>query len=67
LSALLTTALLAAATLLFAIALLALTFLSITIRLLSGLLSGTARLAWFVWIVLCFHITFRYIINYSLG
>jgi hypothetical protein len=54
------TTFLAATTALFlAFALLAFTFLSLAISLLAALLSGGARFAWFVWILLSFHITFR--------
>ncbi len=68
----LTTTLLAATALLptffLAFALLAFTFLSLAFFLLSAtLLPRTSRFAWFVWIVLSFHITFRcYITNFSL-
>jgi hypothetical protein len=59
-----TTALLA--TLFFALTLLAFTFLSLAILLLAALLPGI-RFAWFVWILLSFHITFRcYIADFSL-
>jgi hypothetical protein len=63
---LLTAALLAATTALFlTFALLAFTFLFLAISLLTALLSGAARFAWFVWILLSFHITFRcYIITF---
>jgi hypothetical protein len=65
-TALLATTLLAA-TLFFALTLLAFTFLFLAILLLSALLSGSTRFAWFVWILLSFHITFRcYITNFSL-
>jgi len=69
-SALLAAALLAAtgltaatATLLLALALLAFTFLSLTIFLLSALLSWTAGLTRFVWVMLCFHNTFRLLLT----
>jgi hypothetical protein len=55
------------ASLFFALTLLALTFLFLAILLLATLLSGSTRFAWFVWILLSFHITFRcYIANFSL-
>jgi hypothetical protein len=55
------------AALFFALALLAFTFLFLAILLLAALLSGGARFAWFVWILLSFHITFRcYIPDFSL-
>jgi hypothetical protein len=55
------------ATLLFALTLLAFTFLFLAILLLAALLSGSTRFAWLVWILLCFHITFRCCItNFSL-
>jgi hypothetical protein len=60
-----TTALLT--TLFFALPLLAFTFLFLAILLLATLLSGSTRFAWFVWILLSFHITFRcYIPDFSL-
>src|SRR5205814_6238208 len=67
-TALLTAALLSATTALFlAFALLAFTFLFLAISLLAALLSGGARFAWFVWILLSFHITFRcYVITFLL-
>jgi hypothetical protein len=67
-----TTALLAAttallATLFFALTLLAFTFLFLAILLLATLLSRSTRFAWFVWILLSFHITFRcYMPHFSL-
>jgi hypothetical protein len=55
------------ATLFFALTLLAFTFLFLAILLLATLLSGSTRFAWFVWILLSFHITFRcYIPDFSL-
>jgi hypothetical protein len=67
-TALLTTATaLLAAALFFALTLLAFTFLFLAILLLATLLSGSTRFAWFVGILLSFHITFRcYIANFSL-
>jgi hypothetical protein len=66
LAALLTATALLAATLFFALTLLAFTFLFLAILLLAAL-SGSTRFAWFVWILLSFHITFRcYIPNCSL-
>ena len=54
-------------TLFFALALLAFTFLSLAISLLTALLPRSTRFAWFVRILLSFHITFRgYITNFSL-
>jgi hypothetical protein len=47
-----------AATLFFALTLLAFTFLFLAILLLAAL-SGSTRFAWFVWILLSFHITFH--------
>jgi hypothetical protein len=65
LTTLLTATALLAATLFFALTLLAFTFLFLAILLLAAL-SGI-RFAWFVWILLSFHITFRcYIANLSL-
>jgi hypothetical protein len=70
---LLTTALLTAATFLaaatalfLAFALLAFTFLSLTISLLAALLRRARRFAWFVRILLCFHIAFRCYITHFL-
>ena len=58
---------LAAAALLLVLALLAFTFLSLAISLLTALLPRSTRFAWFVRILLSFHITFRgYITNFSL-
>jgi hypothetical protein len=66
LTTLLTATALLAATLFFALTLLAFTFLSLAILLLAALLPGV-RFAWFVWILLSFHITFRcYITDFSL-
>jgi hypothetical protein len=66
LTTLLTATALLAATLFFALALLAFTFLSLAFFLLAALLPGV-RFAWFVWILLSFHITFRcYIPDFSL-
>ena len=58
----------AAAALLLALALLAFTFLSLTIlslaiSLLAALLSWTAGLTRFVWVMLCFHNTFRLLLT----
>jgi hypothetical protein len=58
-TALLTAATALLAPLFFALTLLALTFLFLAILLLATLLSGSTRFAWFVWILLSFHITFR--------
>jgi hypothetical protein len=67
LAALLTATALLAATLFFALTLLAFTFLFLAILLLAALLSGSTRFAWFFWILLSFHITFRcYIPDFSL-
>jgi hypothetical protein len=61
---LLTAALLATTTALFlAFALLAFTLLFLAISLLAALLSRGARFAWFVWILLSLHITFRYCVT----
>jgi len=49
----------AAAALLLALALLAFTFLSLKISLLAALFSWTVGLTRFVWVMLCFHNTFR--------
>jgi hypothetical protein len=55
------------ATLFFALTLLAFTFLFLAILLLATLLSGSNRFAWFVWILLSFHIAFHcYITHFSL-
>jgi hypothetical protein len=53
--------LMAAAALFFALALLALTLLSLPILVLAAFLSGTARFARFVRIVLCFHSIFLFL------
>jgi hypothetical protein len=58
-SALLTATLLTA-TLFFTLAPLTFALLSVAILLLSGLLSGTGRLARFVWILLCVYDAFIY-------
>jgi ABC-type bacteriocin/lantibiotic exporter with double-glycine peptidase domain len=62
-----TTTFLAATALFLAFPLLPFSFLSLAISLLlAALLPGAARFAWFVWILLSFHITFRcYIFNPS--
>jgi len=62
------TTLLAATALFLAFPLLTFSFLSLALFLLpSALLPGGARFAWFVWIVLSFHITFHcYIITFLL-
>jgi hypothetical protein len=66
LSTLLTAATALLTTLFFALTLLAFTFLSLAILLLAALLPGV-RFAWFVWILLSFHIAFRcYITHFSL-
>jgi len=69
-SALLAAALLAAtgltaatAALLLALALLAVTFLSLTISLPAALLFWPAGLTRFVWVMLCFHNTFRLLLT----
>jgi hypothetical protein len=59
-----TTFLGATAALFLTFTLLALAFLSLAFFLLSpALLAGSIRFAWFVWILLCFHITFRYYVT----
>jgi hypothetical protein len=63
-----TTFLAATAALFLAFALLALAFLSLAFFLLpTALLAGNIRFAWFVWILLSFHIAFHcYIAHFSL-